>query len=57
VSKNAEGMGFTFKNWYQFLVILRYFAKKLGVSVRDVERTLFIVHKEYQAGRLYKYSG
>ena len=29
VSKNAEGVGFTFKNWYQFLVILRYFAKKL----------------------------
>jgi len=56
VTKNADGVGFSFKNWYQFLVILRYFAKKLGVSARDVERTLFIVHKEYQAGRLYKYS-
>jgi hypothetical protein len=56
VTKNAEGVGFTFKNWYQFLVVLRYFAKKFGVSARDVERTLFIVHKEYQAGRLYKYS-
>jgi hypothetical protein len=56
VTKNVEGVGFTFKNWYQFLVILRYFAKKLGVSARDIERTLFIVHKEYQAGRLYKYS-
>lgn len=53
VTKNAEGVGFTFKNWYQFLVLLRYFAKKLGVGARDIERTLFIVHKEYQAGRLY----
>ena len=57
VTKNAGGVGFTFKNWYQFLVLLRYFAKKLGVGARDIERTLFMVHKEYQAGRLYKYSG
>ena len=57
VTTNPRGVGFNFKNWYQFLVILRHFAKKLGVSARDVERTLFIVHKEYQAGRLYRYGG
>ncbi len=55
VTKNADGVGFNFKNWYQFLVVLRYFAKKLGVTARDIERTLFIAHKEYQVGRLYKY--
>ena len=57
VTRNPRGVGFNFKNWYQFLVILRHLAKKLGVSARDVERTLFIVHKEYQAGRLYKHGG
>lgn len=57
VTKNSGGIGFNFKNWYQFLVILRYFAKKLGVSARDIERTLFVAHKEYQAGRLYRYDG
>lgn len=54
VSKNADGVGFSFKNWYQFLMILRYFSKKFRVSARDIERTLFIAHKEHQSGRLYK---
>ncbi len=54
VTENADGVGFNFKNWYQFLMVLRYFAKKLGVSARDIERTLFLVHKEHQKGRLYK---
>ncbi len=57
VTKNADGVGFNFKNWYQFLMVLRYFAKKLRVSARDIERTLFIAHKEYQEARLYKYGG
>ena len=54
VRKNAEGVGFSFKNWFQFLVIIRYFSKKLRVKARDIERTLFNVHKGYQARRLYK---
>jgi len=53
VKKNPGGVGFNFGNWYQFLMIIRYFAKKFGVKARDIERTLFHVHKEYQAGRLY----
>src|ERR1051326_5043450 len=55
VTKNAAGVGFRFNNWYQYLMIIRHFAKKFGVKARDIERTLFRVHKEYQAGRLYKY--
>jgi thermostable 8-oxoguanine DNA glycosylase len=53
VKKNPRGIGFTFQNWYQFLMIIRYFAKKFGVSARLIELTLFLAHKEYQAGRLY----
>lgn len=53
VTKNPGGVGFNFNNWYQFLMIIRYFAKKLAVQARDVERTLFLVHREYQQGRLY----
>ena len=54
VRTKAGGTGFTFKNWYHYLCILRYHAKRLNVSVRDVERTLFKYHKEIQVGRLYK---
>jgi hypothetical protein len=53
VKKNPRGTGFTFQNWYQFLMIIRYFARKFGVSARLVERALFLAHKEYQAGRPY----
>lgn len=57
VRKNPGGAGFNFRNWYQFLMIIRYIAKKFGVMARDVERTLFPAHKEYQAGRLYDARG
>jgi hypothetical protein len=53
VTKNPRGVGFSFQNWYQFLTIIRYFARKCGVSARTVERTLFQVHAEYQEGSLY----
>jgi hypothetical protein len=54
VSKTPSGIGFTFKHWYQFLMIIRYLAKALGVSARDVERSLFEAHQDYQRGTLYK---
>jgi hypothetical protein len=53
VTKNADGVGFTFENWQRFLVIIRYFAKKHQVKARDIERTLFNVHRAHQRGRLY----
>ena len=53
VTKNAKGVNFTFKNWYQFLVIIRHFSRKLGVKARDIERTLFNAHRAYQKDRLY----
>jgi len=55
VSKNPNGVGFNFKNWYQYLCKLRFHAKELGVSVRVVERTLFSYHQEAQTGLLYDF--
>jgi hypothetical protein len=54
VTKNAEGVNLSFRNWYEFLVIIRYFAKKLRVRARDVERALFDAHRAYQTHTLYR---
>lgn len=53
VTTNADGVGFGFREWCRFLMIIRYFAKKYKVTARDVERTLFHVHARYQSGLLY----
>ena len=53
VTTNADGIGFDFKQWYRYLMTLRYFAKKYKVGARDIERTLFRVHTLYQKGILY----
>lgn len=53
VTKKSSGIGFNFNNWYQFLIKLRYFAKKLGVRARDIERSLFLAHQANQRGTLY----
>ena len=53
VSKKPRGVGFNFNNWYQFLMIIRYFSKKVGVTARNIERTLFLAHKDHQRSPLY----
>ena len=53
VTSNPHGIGFDFKEWYRFLIIIRYFAKMYEVNARDIERTLFNVHSRYQRGVLY----
>ena len=53
VTKNEAGIGFNYSHWEQFLILLRHFARKYGVKARDIERTLFLVHRKYQRGRLY----
>lgn len=53
VTKNYSGVKLTFQNWYQYLMIIRYFAKKFDTSARLIELTLFKAHKKYQKGRLY----
>lgn len=54
VSTNPRGVGFNFKNWYDYLRRLRYHAREMGVSPRTVERTLFGYHRKVQQGKLYK---
>ena len=53
VTKNSRAVGFTFNNWYQFLMIIRYFARMHSCTARDIERTLFLAHKKFQEGQLY----
>jgi hypothetical protein len=54
VTSNENGLHFAFKEWYRYLMILRYYAKKYNVGARDIERTLFLAHGRYQKGTLYK---
>ena len=54
MTTNPKGINFNFKEWYRLLVTLRYFSNKYKVSVRDVERTIFLVHRKYQDGVLYQ---
>lgn len=53
VRTHANGMGFEFKQWHAYLMVLRHFARKYQVRARDIERTLFLVHGRYQRGTLY----
>ena len=53
VRTKPNGVGFTFSDWYLYLVELRYHAKRLGVSVRAVEYSLFLYHQREQRGLLY----
>jgi len=52
-TSNSRGIHFKFEEWHRYLIIIRHFAKKFNVSARDIERTLFRVHQEYQEGNLY----
>lgn len=54
VKVKPSGTNFDFNNWYNYLMKLRYYAKKFDVSARDIERTIFIYHKKIQEGNLYK---
>lgn len=53
VKDNPKGVGMDFKNWYNYLMKLRYFAKKFKVTARDIERTIFYHHKNIQEKSLY----
>lgn len=48
------GTNFSFKNWYNYLMKLRYFAEVFDVKARDIERTIFLYHFKIQEGTLYK---
>lgn len=42
---NAAGASFTFRQWVTYLGVVRRLSSEVGVSVRDVERTLFKLHQ------------
>lgn len=56
VKHNPKGIGMDFDNWYNYLMKLRYYAKKFGVSARDIERTIFYYHQKIQEGKLYEHN-
>ncbi|NTU66895.1 MAG: hypothetical protein HGB08_03120 [Candidatus Moranbacteria bacterium] len=53
VKDNPKGKSFDFNNWYNYLMKLRYYAKKFNVDARDIERTIFYHHRKIQEGNLY----
>ena len=53
VDVNRRGQGFTIAQWLDFLGALRHHARRLGVSARAVEYTLFHCHRKFQRGLLY----
>ena len=60
VHENRKGTQFRPSHWDQFLTILRYLSRRIGVTARDIERTLFDVHRGRQTRqkkRLYESAG
>jgi hypothetical protein len=53
VERNPSGRGFSVGDWLDYLAALRPHARRLGVSARAVELTLFEYHRTVQRGRLY----
>ena len=53
VRTKPGGVGFTFSDWHHYLTELRSHAKRLRVSVRTVEYSLFLYHQRVQRGVLY----
>jgi hypothetical protein len=53
VTANRRGQGFTITQWEQYLAALRHYARRLHVTARRVEYTLFLHHRTLQRGLLY----
>ena len=53
VTANPRGQKFTFDHWHQFLQVLRHHAHRLKVPARQIELTLFALHRDHQVGTLY----
>jgi len=53
VSTNPRGQSFTIAQWEQYLAALRRHARRLGVTARTIEYTLFECHRTHQRQTLY----
>jgi len=54
VDRKPAGRGFAPRDWLDYLAELRLHARRLGVTARAVEYTLFQCHRRFQKGRLYR---
>jgi hypothetical protein len=54
VNTNQRGQGFTIPQWEEYLFALRHHARRLGVTARAIEYTLFECHRKLQTGTLYR---
>jgi len=57
VDGNPGGTNLTVAHWERFLILIRTLAAAFEVSARSIERTLFLVHRQHQEGRLYQSAG
>lgn len=54
VKNNPRGQNFNAKQWYRYLILLRAYSRKTGLSCRKIEFTLFRYHQDHvQKGKLY----
>jgi hypothetical protein len=53
VATNRRGQGFTIAQWVEYLAALRHHARRLRVTARTIEYTLFCCHRDLQRGLLY----
>jgi hypothetical protein len=53
VAGNRRGQSFTIGQWEEYLSALRHHARRLGVTARAIEFTLFEAHRRRQEGTLY----
>jgi hypothetical protein len=53
VNTNQRGQGFTIPQWEEYLSALRHHARRLGVTARTIEYSLFECHRKLQRGLLY----
>ena len=53
VERKPGGRGFAVSDWERYLTVLRLHARRLAISARVVEYTLFCCHRRWQTGRLY----
>jgi hypothetical protein len=54
VDRKPAGRGFAARDWLEYLGELRRHARRLGVTARAIEYTLFQCHRRFQKGRLYR---
>src|SRR5207247_853996 len=52
VGRKPAGRGFATRDWLEYLGELRRHARRLGVTARAVEYTLFQCHRRFQKGQL-----